>query len=106
MSHPDEASSEEHAKFQLATRKTVLACTMRGYLPRFFDEAFPRSYKNSRKSVGIKGDRTIVPASMGRASLLLFGAVGGGFCHIGVSVRWERPTPPHKCNPAEHDNHA
>lgn len=83
-SHPDAASPEERAEFQRETRKKILACARRGLLPLFLDEAFPQSYKNSRKTVGIKGDKTTVPASVERASLPLFGVLGDGFCFLKV----------------------
>lgn len=83
-SHPEAASPEERAEFQRRTRAAILPLARRGHLPLFFDEAFPQSYKNSRKTVGIKGDKTTVPTSVNRASLPLFGAVGDGFCYFRV----------------------
>ena len=81
-SHPEAASPEERAEFQRRTRDAILPLARRGHLPVFFDEAFPQSYKNSRKTVGIKGDKTTVPTSVSRASLPLFGAVGDGFYYF------------------------
>ena len=81
-SHPEAASPEERAEFQQRTRDAILPLARRAFPPLFFDEAFSLSYKNSRKTVGIKGDKTIVPTSVSRASLPLFGAVGDGFYYL------------------------
>ena len=81
-SHPDEAPPEERAEFKREARKKVLVYARRGNLPMFLDEAFPQSYKNSMRTVGIKGDKTTVPASVERANLPLFGVVGDGFYYL------------------------
>lgn len=80
--HPGEASPEERAVFKKETRKKVLAAARKGYIPLFLDEAFLQSYKNAQRTVGIKGDKTAVPASVERALLPLFGVVGDGFYYL------------------------
>lgn len=80
--HPLEASPEERAEFQRETRKSILAHARRGYLFMFLDEAYPQSYKNTRKTAGIKGDKTTVPASVETATLPLFGVAGDGFYYL------------------------
>ena len=80
--HPLEASPEERAEFRRETRKSILTYARRGYLLLFLDEVYPQSYKNTRKTVGIKGGKTIVPASVETATLPLIGVLGDGFYYL------------------------
>ena len=85
--HPNEATPEERANFQRDTRKSMLHYARKGYLPMFFDEAYVQSYKNARRTIGIKGDKTTVPSSTERVLLPVLGVLGDGFYYLRVTKK-------------------
>ena len=80
--HPNAASEEERAAYQRDTRKEILRYARRGYVVVSMDEAHLQSYKNTLKTLGLRGIEINADSSVERARLSVFGGVGDGFFYL------------------------